>query len=249
MPVMDGRVQDGNHRGWWDSSRPETVARDESPRGSVVLRRRRDVRHDATGDVLELIVNGAFAMDTVDTSTERLLARAALGRVGRRERLAVVVAGLGLGFTVREVLASDRVARVDVVEIEPAVIDWVRTGLVPATAGVLADPRVTTHAADVRSWAPTLPAGSVDAVLLDVDNGPDFLVHGTNAEVYETAFLATVRRVLRPDGVLAVWSATASPALRHRLDSAVGPCDELHEQVSREGRLVDYYLYLAVRGH
>lgn len=224
-----------------DPSRPRTVAREETERGTVALRRR-----DGIGDpIWELIVNGTFAMDTVDTSTERLLARAALGEVA--DPSVVVVAGLGLGFTAREVLTDPRVRRVDVVELEPVLLGWVRDGLVPDTAGILEDPRVHPHVADIRHWLPDRPDRSVDAVLLDVDNGPGFLIHRANAGVYEAAFLAAVGRTLRAGGVLAVWSASPSAALRRALRSALGSCVERRTTVRREGRILEYVLYLAVR--
>lgn len=219
-----------------------TLAADETPRGSVALRRR-SLEPAGTGEVYELITNGTFVMDTLETTTERLLARAALAYAPPDAAWSVVVGGLGLGFTVRELLADARVARVDVIELEPAVVGWVRDGLVPPTAGVLGDERVHAHVADVRRWLPTLPAGSTDAILLDVDNGPDFLVHRANTEVYERPFLGVVRRALRPGGVVAVWSATRSSALRRRLEREFGTCEEIHRVVPREGRQLDYYLY------
>jgi spermidine synthase len=240
-PTPDVRGADG---------RPVTVARDETPRGSVALRRRTAGAGPATTVVTELITNGAFVMDSAETSTERLLARAALDRatldrVRTENPLDVVVAGLGLGFTLAEVLADRRVGTVDVVEIEPAVVDWVRGGLVPATSGVLADGRVRALVADIRDWLPDRPDGSVDILLLDVDNGPDFLVHQTNAQVYGSAFLCVVRRVLRPGGVIAVWSAERSDALRSRLRQTFGAADEIVRRVVRDGREIEYFLYVA----
>ena len=241
-----------------DDDSPVTLAREEAPRGSVALRRRRDRGH---GEVYELIANGTFVMDTVETSTERLLAQVAVDRAAgtstaasaaasaSASALTVVCGGLGLGFTVRELVADARVGRIEVVEIEPAVVGWIEAGLVPPTAGVLADPRVRTHVADIRRWLPDRPDRSVDVLLLDVDNGPGFLVHLANVEVYETPFLTSAGRALRPGGVLAVWSATRSGALRRRLREAFGSCEEIRRTVVREDRDVDYYLYVAtVRG-
>lgn len=213
----------------------EIVAYDESPRGQVVLRRR--------GEVTELIVNGAFVMDTVDSSTERLLAEAALERAG--EPHTVVVGGLGLGFTVQALLTDRRVRHIDVVELEPAVIEWVRAGRVPETASVLDDPRVRTHENDVRRWLPGRPGASADVILLDVDNGPGFLVHLANAEIYERPFLAELERVLRPEGVVVFWSAARARRLHKLLEQRFGACEELHRVVHRDGRELDYYLYCA----
>ncbi|SDT25727.1 spermidine synthase [Actinopolymorpha singaporensis] len=231
----------------FDPTRPVTLAADETPRGSVALRRR-SLQPAGAGEVYELITNGTFVMDTLETTTERLLARAALAYAPADAAWTVVVGGLGLGFTVRELLTDARVARVDVIELEPAVVGWVRDGLVPPTAGVLSDERVHVHVADVRRWLPALPAGSTDAILLDVDNGPDFLVHRANTEVYEREFLGVVRRALRPGGVVAVWSASRSLALHRRLEREFGTCEEIHRVVPREGRRLDYYLYISRTG-
>lgn len=214
---------------------PEIVAYDESPRGQVVLRRR--------GEVTELIVNGAFVMDTVDSSTERLLAEAALERAANPHT--VLVGGLGLGFTVQALLTDPRVRHIDVVELEPAVIEWVRAGRIPETVRVLDDPRVRTHENDIRSWLPGRPEASADVILLDVDNGPGFLVHLANAEIYERPFLAELERVLRPHGVVVFWSAARAHRLRELLEQRFGGCEELHRVVHRDGRELDYYLYCA----
>ena len=221
----------------------ETIASDEGPCGQVALRRR--TREDGTA-VYELIVNGTFVMDTVETSTERLLASEALRRL-HGDDLVVVIGGLGLGFTTRAVLSDQRVRRVEVVELARVVVDWVRAGLVPQTRGVLDDPRARVHVADVRSFVSALEETSVDAVLLDVDNGPEFLVHAANKEVYERPFLAACARTLRPGGVFGVWSADRSDLLRTTLTDVFGACEELSRTVRREGRVWDYYLYLARR--
>jgi spermidine synthase len=222
----------------------EMIAYDEGPHGQVALRRRTS---EEGADVYELIVNGTFVMDTVETSTERLLASEALRRLHAGDQLVVVVAGLGLGFTARAVLSDQRVRSVEVVELDRVVVDWVRAGLVPETRGVLDDPRVRVHVADVRSFVRTRQDASVDAVLLDVDNGPDFLVHAVNQEVYERPFLAECARTLRSGGVLGVWSADRSEVLRETLTDVFGACEELSRTVRREGRVWDYYLYLATR--
>ena len=143
------------------------IARAESERGELVLRERRD---EGAPPALELRVNGVFVMDTVETSTERALAGAALALV--EEPRAVVVGGLGLGFTMREVLADPRVERCAVVEIEQALVDWMRDGTVPHGPALLADQRVVVVTADVAAALAEARPASYDLVLLDVDNGP-----------------------------------------------------------------------------
>jgi spermidine synthase len=226
---------------------PETIARADGVAGEVVLRRRaaENAPEPAPETVYELIVNGVFLMDTADVSTERLLADAVLDRHEAPRR--VLVGGLGLGVTVHALLADVRVEHVDVVEIEPVLVDWLRSGLVPGVEVVLADPRVQVVVADIGDAVRSAADGRYDAVLLDVDNGPDFLVRDANAAVYQTSALRDMARVLAPHGMLAIWSAAASPALASTLAALVGPGEEVVRTVGREGRTVTYHVYLARR--
>jgi spermidine synthase len=218
-----------------------TVARAATPHGEVALRRR--------GAVLELVVDGTFAMDTVDTSTEVALAQRALGGHGDPAR--VLVGGLGLGMTARAVLADPRVRHVDVVELAAPLVEWARGGLVPELAGIEGE-RCTLHVADVlevlAGTAP--PHGPWDAVLLDVDNGPDFLVHDSNASLYTASGLGAARSLLRPGGLLVVWSSHLAPTLLQTLAEVAGDGDEVTEDVvpvEREGRSFRYALYSLAR--
>src|SRR5919106_1272482 len=142
---------------------PETIARADGVSGEVVLRRRaaENAPEPERETVYELIVNGVFLMDTADVSTERLLADAVLDRHEAPRR--VLVGGLGLGVTLRALLADVRVEHIDVVEIEPVLVDWLRTGLVPGVEVVLADPRVQVVVADIRDAVRGAAGGRSDA--------------------------------------------------------------------------------------
>lgn len=198
------------------------------------------------GEVVQLVVDGVFAMDTAHTATERALAERALARL-RGARLQVLVGGLGLGFTTAALLADRRVSRVVVVELHAPLVRWMREGLVPHTAGLLDDPRVEVRVADVADAVPALPAGSLDALLLDVDNGPGFLVHAGNTRVYSPPFLTAAARTLRRGGVLGVWSADPAPDLALALERVCGSCEEILLDVTRDGRTFTYAVYLATR--
>jgi spermidine synthase len=216
-------------------SEVQTIARGDSAVGEVVLRRR--------GDVVELIVGGVFVMDTVDVSTEIELATIALSRHPRPQR--VLVGGLGLGFTTSTVLADERVERLVVAEIAAPLLDWARAGLLPV--GGLRDPRVTLQNSDV---AELLRDGRAewDLILLDVDNGPGFLVRPENAELYAGAGLRAAAASLGPDGILAIWSSHRAPALHRALGSlAVGDVAEVVREVHRDGRELHYVIYLLTR--
>jgi len=219
----------------------EELGRATGAHGEVALRRR--TSPDGTV-VTELVVDGVFAMDDVDTSTERALATEALRRC-TGDGLRVLVGGLGLGCTAAAVLADARVAAVDVVELQPALGGWAAEGLLPGLPELPADRlRLTTaDVADVLAGSP----GRWDAVLLDVDNGPAFLVHQANAGLYEETGLITALAALRSGGVLAIWSADPAPELADRLSALPGSTDVEHLvlPVERDGRRFDYAIVLA----
>jgi spermidine synthase len=214
-------------------SLPETVARSTSQRGEIHLRRRTD-------GALELRVNGVFVMDDQETRSEELLATAALEALNQPGRL--LVGGLGLGYTVRALLADARASQVLVAEIEPDLVQWMRDGLLPS---VLDDPRVEVLVGDVRDVVRDQPDGSLDGILLDVDNGPDFLVYDGNAAIYRPDFLTDCRRKLRPGGILTVWSSSDSAPLASAVRDTFGNCAVRPVPVALQGRAEIYYVYQA----
>jgi spermidine synthase len=221
----------------------EELGRAAGAHGEVLLRRRRS---QDGAQHLELVVDGVFAMDDVDTSTERLLATEALSRCPG-DGLQVLVGGLGLGWTAATVLADPRVAGVDVVELQPALVGWAARGLLPSLAGV-SDRRLRLRVGDVATAAAAGP-GRWDAVLLDVDNGPGFLVHESNAPLYRPAGLATALAALRPGGVLAIWSSDPAPELLADLAAVPGAtgAEQVLLPVRRDGRRYEYAVVLARR--
>jgi spermidine synthase len=157
----------------------------------------------------------------------------------------VVIGGLGLGFTVHEVLSDHRVGHVEVAELEEALVRWFRDGTIPHGRPYLADRRLTLTVADVQQVVAEASPESLDLVLLDVDNGPDFLVHEENAPIYEQPFLEQVRAALRADGVLAVWSSSSSPRLGRTLREVFGGCRADPQPVTLQEREETYWLYSA----
>jgi spermidine synthase len=212
-----------------------TLGRAVGPHGETALRERRR----ACGEVVhELVVNGVFAMDSAETASERELARFAADARG-----AVLVGGLGLGYTAAAVLdLAPGPARVDVVELDPHLVGWARKGVTPLLARVTADPRTRLHVGDVAAvltgHGPVV--GPWDAVLLDVDNGPDFLIHAGNAGLYQDATLAAAAARVAPGGTLALWCQGPAPELLERLRRLDGSVDEHRFAVEREGRRFSY---------
>jgi spermidine synthase len=128
----------------------------------------------------------------------------------------LLLAGLGVGFSLDEALGSDAVREVVVVELEPTIVEWAGSHLRGLTEHGLDDPRVRLVVADIRDVLETIE-GDFDAVCLDVDNGPGWIVHDTNAELYADHALALVGRRLRAEGRLTVWSAAPDAAFEARL--------------------------------
>ena len=201
------------------------------------------LRRRGTGDdaVDELIVNGAFAMDSVETGSEQALA--ALAWPGAT----VLVGGLGLGYTVTALL-DGQVGSVDVVEIEDALVDWAYDGVTPQLGLVTRDPRVRLWVADVRTVltepsARAEPTGPWDVILLDVDNGPDFLIHADNAALYGAQALRSAYRRLTPGGVMAIWCQGAHAGLWAEMQELSPTAREERHVVQRGRHRIAYVIY------
>lgn len=201
---------------------PEVLDRRTGVCGELVLRR--------VGADFEIIANGVFLMDTRNGESERLMVDAVAERMPAGGRL--LVGGLGVGFSLRAALDHPRVGEVVVVERERAVIEWNRGPLRERHGDALADPRARCVTADLLSWLPS-SGESFDGMCLDIDNGPEWTVTDGNAALYDSSGLAMVARVLVPGGVLAVWSASASPAFAARLTTLFGAVETLSVPVPR----------------
>jgi spermidine synthase len=221
----------------------DEVARSESERGELVLRRRQE---DDGPTVLELRANGVFVMDTAEHASEQALADAALAVVDRPRR--VLVGGLGLGFTLDRVLGDRRVEECDVVEIEPALVEWMRDGTIPHGRQLLADRRARVIVADVATAITEAGPASYDVVLLDVDNGPGQLVHEANEALYDSPFLRIVHDRLTDGGALVVWSAHRASDLTGTLGQVFADVTERAVDVRLQDRDEQYWLYAAHRG-
>lgn len=163
------------------------------------------------------IAGGGDLMSTRMHGSEDALAQLACARLSGCAQPRLLIGGLGMGFTLAAALAAlgDR-GTIEVAELVPGVIEWNR-GALGAHAGYpLSDARVHVHAADVAGLLRT-HRNRYDAVLLDVDNGPEGLTHVGNDWLYSHAGLAATLAALRPGGVLAVWSAHPDRAFCNRL--------------------------------
>jgi len=163
----------------------------------------------------------AGAVDLMSSRThgsEDALAERACRGLGAAAR--VLVGGLGMGFTLRAALdASAPTAHVTVVELIPAVVEWMRGPLADLAGRPLDDPRVTVETRDVADVLREREK-AFEAILLDVDNGPSALSQASNKWLYSRRGIAVLARALTPRGRLAVWSAGADRAFTERLAEA-----------------------------
>lgn len=178
--------------------------------GALSLRRRRDLKLGV--DVYEIKLGDEFLMSSLFTASEIALAELGLKEVAGGN-LDIVVGGLGLGYTAKAVLDSERVGSLIVVDALQAVIDWHEEGLVPLGPGLSADPRCRfVHgdffalAASDAGFDPDASGRTFDAVLLDIDHSPDFLLDPANAAFYGEEGLARLAAHIRPGGVFGLWS-------------------------------------------
>lgn len=151
------------------------------------------------------------------SGSEKALATLACDKIRERKAPHVLIGGLGMGFTLRAALAELPVdARVTVAELVPAVVEWARGPMAEVFEGCLDDPRVSIHSGDVAALIRASKM-AFDAILLDVDNGPDGLTHEDNDGLYDHRGLAAARLALRSGGVLTVWSSGPDQGFTRRL--------------------------------
>ncbi|MDO7843736.1 spermidine synthase family protein [Sphingomonas immobilis] len=158
-----------------------------------------------------------------------------------------LVGGYGMGFTLRAALGClPRDARVTVAELVPAVVAWAKGPMAAMTGDSLADPRVAIVEEDVGAVIAGA-RGAYDAILLDVDNGPDGLTRPGNDRLYSDRGLAAARAALRPGGVLAVWSAGADAKFARRIREAGFRVDEVAVRARQNGKGAKHVIWFGAR--
>jgi len=208
------------------------------------------------GGVLRLMQRGAeFSimagaielMNSRLSGSEEALASLTRARLKDRSNPKILIGGLGMGFTLRAALAAwGPDAGVTIAELVPEVVAWARGPLAHIHGEGLTDPRVTVFEGDVAALINAEPA-RWDAILLDVDNGPEALMRKANDDLYDSYGLTETYAALRPGGVLAVWSVDPNPAFTRRLRATRFAVEELrvHANGKRGARHV---IWLATKG-
>ncbi len=214
----------------------QELARARVPGGELVLSRR--------GVEFAIRLRGAELMNSRAHQSEELLATLACKRLSEQPGVRVLIGGLGMGFTARAALgalAAD--ARVEIAELVPEVIEWNRGPLAHLAGHPLDDPRVTVKLVDVARLIGDAE-GVYQAIMLDVDNGPDAFTAPGNAALYGAPGLKRARHALVAKGVLAVWSVEDDPAFTGRL-TGVGFVVEQHKVAPRSGSGARHVLWIA----
>ncbi|WP_131114859.1 hypothetical protein [Lichenihabitans psoromatis] len=179
------------------------------------------------GDEFLIKLDRIDLMGTRMRGSEEALARLGCANLEMVAKPRILIGGLGMGFTLRAVLDLARpAARVEVAELVPAVVTWARGPLASVFGESLDDPRLTLHVADVGAIM-RAGLGAYDAILLDVDNGPEGLTRQANDSLYGYAGLRDAFAAVRPGGIVAVWSAGPDRAFTQRLRQTGFEVDEV----------------------
>ncbi|KQR81331.1 spermidine synthase [Sphingomonas sp. Leaf343] len=186
-------------------------------------------------------------MSTRMNGSEIALGTMTCGRLAGRAAPRLLIGGYGMGFTLRAVLGLlDAKARVVVAELVPGIVDWARGPMADLTGGCLDDPRVDLRLTDVGAVLDA-PEDGYDAILLDVDNGPDGLTRPANDGLYTSRGLSRARMALRPGGILAIWSAAPDAAFARRLAHAGFIVDEVRTKARDNGKGPTHVIWFATR--
>ena len=203
------------------------------------------VRHG--GDFIIMLDRNEL-MSSRMSGSETALATMTCARLRSTASARLLIGGYGMGFTLRAALAAlGPAARVTVAELVPGVLDWARGPMAAMTDGCLDDPRVAVLTDDVGTLI-AAGSGSYDAILLDVDNGPDGLTRPANDRLYTARGLANARAALRPGGVLAIWSAAPDAAFGKRLGQAGFAVDEVRVRARENGKGPIHTIWFATVG-
>lgn len=199
------------------------------------------------GDEFSMKLGQNELMNSRLSGSEEALATLACRKLEAVKGPHLLIGGLGMGFTLRAALAVlGPKARITVAELVPAVVAWARGPMAELFGGSLVDPRTTIREADVMEVI-AARAAAYDAILLDVDNGPEGLIRKANDALYEPRGLAAIRRALRPGGVLAVWSSGPHPKFSKRLRDAGFEVNEVGVRATTKRSGAHHIIWFATR--
>lgn len=197
------------------------------------------------GDDFIIAVEGNELMSSRMSGSEEALAKMTCDRLRSPDTARLLIGGYGMGFTLRAALAtlgSD--AKITVSELVPGIIDWARGPMAKLAAGCLDDPRVELVLGDVATVIGSATR-RYDAILLDVDNGPDALTRAANDQIYSPTGLAMAKAALRPGGILAIWSAAPDARFARRLSASGFQVEEIGVRGRSNGKGPRHVIWFA----
>ncbi|WP_411197059.1 spermidine synthase, partial [Rhizobium sp.] len=206
-----------------------------------------ELRLKQRGSEFSIMLGANELMNSRLSGSEEALATLSWERIKAHPKPRILIGGLGMGFTLRAALAVlPEDAGVTVAELVPAVVAWARGPMAEVFKGCLDDPRVDIHQGDVGG---AIRAGKAafDAILLDVDNGPDGLTRKSNDRLYDFGGLRAARDALRPGGVLAVWSSGPDPDFTRRLKDSGFSVDAVNTRANGKRGGARHVIWLAVK--
>ncbi|WP_428628008.1 spermidine synthase [Sphingopyxis sp.] len=197
------------------------------------------------GDDFIIAIDRNELMSSRMSGSEEALATLTCERLRSPKAASLLIGGYGMGFTLRAALAVlGPDAKIAVAELVPGIIEWARGPMAELAAGCLDDPRVELVLGDV-SKAIGAATRRYDAILLDVDNGPDGLTREANEGLYSAAGLATAKAALRPGGILAIWSAAPDARFTRRLSAAGFQVEEVGVRARSNGKGPRHVIWFA----
>jgi spermidine synthase len=197
------------------------------------------------GDDFMIVLDRNELMSTRMNGSEIALAEMTLQRLTGNAAPHILIGGYGMGFTLRAALAMmGPQAQATVAELVPEIIAWARGPMAGVADGCLDDPRVRLHMGDVGAVI-NAANSEYDAILLDVDNGPDGLTREGNDGLYSAAGLQAAKRALKPGGILAVWSAGSDNKFTKRLEKAGFVVDEVAVRARTNGKGPRHVIWFA----
>jgi spermidine synthase len=181
------------------------------------------------------------------SGSEAALATLAAKKIEAVKNPHLLIGGLGMGFTLRAALGVlGPQAKIVVAELVPAVVAWARGPMAAIFGESLNDPRVSIRETDVTEIIRSSRA-TFDAILLDVDNGPEGLTRQANDGLYDDAGLSAAHAALRTAGVLAVWSSGPNPAFAKRLRRAGFDVNEVNVRATGRGGGARHVIWIAMK--
>jgi spermidine synthase len=206
-----------------------------------------ELRLKQRGAEFSIMLDHNELMNSRLSGSEEALATIACEKIRRRKTPRILIGGLGMGFTLRAALvALGPDARIVVAELVPAVVAWARGPMAEVFGTSLTDPRVSIREADVGEVIRS-DAAAFDAILLDVDNGPEGLTRKANDALYDLKGLGGARAALRPGGVLAVWSSGPNPKFTWRLRKAGFEVEEVRARANGSRGGARHVIWIATR--